>query len=89
MCIRDRRELLAGVDDSLLSGDRRSVPRADVARVAVACLTLAEARNVSFDLASREEGEGSGATTDIGAMLANLPGEYDYSTPKGSPVPLP
>jgi len=84
-----KRELLAGLDDSLLSGDRRSVPRADVARVAVACLTLAEARNVSFDLASREEGEGSGATTDVGALLANLPGEYDYSTPTGSPVPLP
>ena len=32
---------------------------------------------------------GSGATTDVGAMLANLPGEYDYSMPTGSPVPLP
>ena len=83
-------ELLVGVDDTLLDGDRRSVPRSDVARVAVACLAAPEAKNVSFDLASREEGEGVGVTKDVGALLQTLGSKaYDYSPVKNSPVPLP
>ena len=83
-------ELLVGVDDTLLDGDRRSVPRSDVARVAVACLAAPEAKNTSFDLASREEGEGSGVTKDVGALLQTIGSkEYDYSPVKNSPVPLP
>ena len=84
------RELLVGVDDTLLDGDRRSVPRADVAEMAVRCLTMEEARDLSFDLASREEGEGAGPTRDFSALLAGLDGKTaDYSIPEGSPVPLP
>ena len=84
------RELLVGVDDTLLDGDRRSVPRADVAEMAVRCLTMEEARDLSFDLASREEGEGAGPTRDFSALLAGLDGKTaDYSLPEGSPVPLP
>ena len=86
----EKRELLVGVDDTLLDGDRRSVPRSDVARVAVACLSAPEAKNMSFDLASREEGEGTGVTKDVGALLQTLGSkEYDYSPVKNSPVPLP
>ena len=50
------RELLVGVDDRLLDGDRRSVPRADVARVVCGALLDPSAVAVSFDLASREPG---------------------------------
>lgn len=85
-----KRELLVGMDDELLKGDRRSVPRADVARVVVECLTAPEASNLSFDLASREEGEGLGPTKEYAALLGTLSGRvYDYERPKGSPVPLP
>ena len=85
-----KRELLVGVNDELLAGDRRSVPRADVARCVVACLTSPSAKNLSFDLASREEGEGGGATTDVDALLEAASGmTYDYSLQKNSPVPLP
>ena len=67
-----------------------ALPRADVAETAVRCLTMDEARNLSFDLASREEGEGAGPTRDFAALLAGLDGKTaDYSLPKGSPVPLP
>jgi hypothetical protein len=45
---------------------------------------------MSFDLASREEGEGTGVTKDVGALLQTLGSkEYDYSPVKNSPVPLP
>ena len=87
-----KRELLVGVDDELLKGDRRSVPRADVAEVVVRCLLEAkdEASNLSFDLASREEGEGDGPTTNVAALLRTLEGKkYNYDEPKNSPVPLP
>eukprot|EP00740_Mantoniella_antarctica_P011685 CAMPEP_0181367378 /NCGR_PEP_ID=MMETSP1106-20121128/11352_1 /TAXON_ID=81844 /ORGANISM="Mantoniella antarctica, Strain SL-175" /LENGTH=355 /DNA_ID=CAMNT_0023483083 /DNA_START=38 /DNA_END=1105 /DNA_ORIENTATION=+ len=85
-----KRELLVGMDDELLKGDRRSVPRADVAAFVVRCLDAPEASNLSFDLASREEGEGSGPTQDLAGLLGALVGRtYDYSQPKDAPVPLP
>lgn len=86
------RELLVGVDDSLLDGDRRSVPRTDVAEMVVQCLKMEgdASKNVSFDLASRDPGEGSRATTDFEQLLKSLNGKSaDYKLPKGSPVPLP
>ena len=85
-----KRELLVGMDDELLKGDRRSVPRADVAEVVVRCLDAEEARKLSFDLASREEGEGRGPTVDVPGLLKTLEGRtYDYEKPENSPVPLP
>ena len=89
------RELLVGVDDRLLDGDRRSVPRADVARVVCGALLDPSAVAVSFDLASREPGEGDRGPTrtneDVAELIASLRGETaDYSKPgKKSPVPLP
>jgi uncharacterized protein YbjT (DUF2867 family) len=88
------RELLVGVDDSLLAGDRRSVPRADVAEFVVRALESDAIKNVSFDLASREPGEGEeGAPKskgDFEKLVESLRGATaDYSKPKESPVPLP
>ena len=79
-----------GVDDTLLDGDRRSVPRADVAEMAVRCLTMEEARDLSFDLASREEERGRDRRATSPRSSAGLDGKTaDYSLPEGSPVPLP
>lgn len=74
-CARGERERHAtpqGMDDELLKEDRRSVPRADVAEMVVRCLEAPEARNLSFDLASREEGEGAGPTEDVVGLLRTL-----------------
>ena len=86
--------MLVGVDDSLLAGDRRSVPRADVAEFVVRALESDAIANVSFDLASREPGEGEeGAPKskgDFEKLVESLRGATaDYSKPKESPVPLP
>ena len=51
-------------------GDRRSVPRADVAEVVVRCLDAPEARNLSFDLASRQGG-GEGGHRQIDRRLTH------------------
>jgi len=86
------RELLVGVDDALLDGDRRSVPRADVAAMIVELLKMDDEtfQNVSFDLASREVGEGNGATRDYKKLLSGLNGKSaNYQLPLNSPVPLP
>jgi len=88
------RELLVGVDDALLAGDRRSVPRADVAEFVLRALEIETIKNVSFDLASREPGEGtvgvSKSNDDFIALIDSLNGaRADYSVPKNSPVPLP
>jgi len=49
------------------------VPRADVAEVVVRCLEdPGMASNLSFDLASIEEGEGVGPTLDFAALLGTL-----------------
>ena len=87
------RELLVGVDDALLDGDRRSVPRADVAEMVVKALEADAIANVSFDLASREPGEGEAppkSREDFSRLVASLGGSTaDYAKPRKSPVPLP
>jgi hypothetical protein len=87
------RELLVGVDDALLDGDRRSVPRADVAEMVVKALEADAIANVSFDLASREPGEGEAppkSKEDFSRLVASLGGSTaDYAKPRKSPVPLP
>lgn len=68
------REIVVGVDDMLLQGTVRSIPRADVAALSVACATLPEAKNVSLDAVAKPPGEGSGPTKDFGALVRSLGG---------------
>jgi len=84
-----KRELFVNVDDAILEGTERSIPRSDVAELAVQCLTLEAAANRSFDVASQPEGTGT-PTTDFAKLIGTLEGKNcDYSLPKNSPVPLP
>lgn len=71
-----QREIVVGVDDTLLKGTVRSIPRADVAALSVACATLPEAKNVSLDAVARspEDSKKTGATTDFAALLRTLGG---------------
>mmetsp|Transcript_8785 Transcript_8785/g.18774 ORF Transcript_8785/g.18774 Transcript_8785/m.18774 type:complete len:311 (+) Transcript_8785:76-1008(+) len=74
------RQLVVDVDDKLLQRTTRSIPREDVAEVAVQCLSLEEARNKAFDVISLPPGEGSGPTKDFGELLRSLKGATcDYS----------
>ncbi|KAL3150563.1 hypothetical protein ABBQ32_000375 [Trebouxia sp. C0010 RCD-2024] len=54
-----QRELTVGKNDEFLANKVRSIPRDDVAEVAVQSLLLEDALNKGFDLASKEEGQGS------------------------------
>jgi hypothetical protein len=65
------RELVVDVDDKLLENTARSIPRGDVAALAVGCLGLKEAMNRSFDVISKPSGEGE-ITQDWGALLEGL-----------------
>lgn len=73
------RELLVGKDDELLvnppNGIPTTVPRADVAEVAVRALREPKARNKAFDLISKPEDDPSATiTTDFAAL-------FDRATP--------
>ncbi|KAG1657167.1 hypothetical protein FOA52_012282 [Chlamydomonas sp. UWO 241] len=73
------RQLLLGVDDTLLERKERSIPREDVAELCVQCLALPEASKRSFDVISVAP-EAAPPTTDFGALLATLKGaNCDYS----------
>ena len=63
-----------GVDDSLLKGTVRSIPRADVAALSVACAILPEAKNVSLDAVARAPEDSKNPTTDFAAVLRTLGG---------------
>lgn len=67
-----QRELIVGIDDEILKTTRRSVPRADVAAMAVNCIDCPEAKNRAFDMASIPEDEGSGATKDLCVLVGSL-----------------
>lgn len=87
-----KRQLIVNLDDKILDGDKiqRGVPRSDVAEMVVQCIAMDAAKNISFDLASKEETTGIPATTDYTALVASLDGKScDYSLPKDSPVALP
>jgi uncharacterized protein YbjT (DUF2867 family) len=74
-----KRRLAVDVDDGLLKRKTRSIPRADVAALAVGCLGLAEATNRSFDVCADPVGEGE-PSTEWGALLDGLGGRNcDYS----------
>ncbi|MGB8700428.1 MAG: SDR family oxidoreductase [Thermosynechococcaceae cyanobacterium] len=69
------RDLLIGIDDILLhdppQGIPTSIPRADVAEVALQALREPNARNTAFDLISYPEGNGERAiATDFAALFA-------------------
>lgn len=74
-----KRELLVGKDDTMLSnppdGIPTSVPRADVAEVAVQALLEPSARNKAFDLISKpEDAPGAVTTTDFTTLFAQTTG---------------
>jgi len=74
-----KRELTVDVDDNLLSLKSRQVPRADVARVCCAALFDSAALKISFDLASKPEGEGE-ITVDAATVFKTLGDKTcDYS----------
>lgn len=74
-----RRRLAVDVDDGLLKRKTRSIPRADVAALAVGCLGLPAAINRSFDVCADPAGEGE-PSEDWDALLAALGGRNcDYS----------
>jgi uncharacterized protein YbjT (DUF2867 family) len=69
-----QRELIVGKDDQLLAhppeGIPTSIPRADVAEVAVQALLLLAARNKAFDVISKPAGmPGAVVTTDFAALF--------------------
>ena len=72
------RELVVDVDDKILEGEQRSVPRGDVADVVVGCLGEEAAYDLAFDLASKKPEDGKGGA-EVTALLATLGGRScDY-----------
>jgi uncharacterized protein YbjT (DUF2867 family) len=71
-----KRQLLVGQDDTLLNpsdGIPSSVPRADVARVAMEAFREPQAQNKAFDLISRPEDDPKAViTTNFAALLEKL-----------------
>lgn len=74
------REVMLGVDDTLLAGTVRSIPRADVAALAIAAVDAPAAAAVSLDCVAKPPGEGA-PTRDFGALLASLGGKTAAYTP--------
>lgn len=73
-----KREIVIGVDDDRTEGER-SIPREDVAEVLVQAVRIPSYRGRSFDIRSKQEGEGT-VTTDFGALLEKLgDSNCDYS----------
>jgi len=58
-CEGGKRELVVNVDDNLLESETRLIPREDVAEVTVQALSTQEAINTSWDLVSKNPGEGA------------------------------
>mmetsp|Transcript_20216 Transcript_20216/g.47165 ORF Transcript_20216/g.47165 Transcript_20216/m.47165 type:complete len:316 (+) Transcript_20216:92-1039(+) len=73
------RKILVDVDDKLLAGEVRSIPREDVAEVMVQSLLHESYRNRSFDLVAEAPSE-SCVEVDYANLLADLDGaSCDYS----------
>jgi len=74
-----RRSLLVGVDDKLMEGPARTIPREDVAEILLQSVLHKEFRNLSFDLVSRPD-SGAKVATDYVELLQSLQGaSNDYS----------
>ncbi|KAE9603348.1 hypothetical protein Lal_00008318 [Lupinus albus] len=69
------RELLIGKDDDLLQTDTRSIPRADVAEVAIQALNIEEAKLKAFDLGSKAEGTGT-PTKDFKSLFSQITSSF-------------
>lgn len=69
------REVLMGVDDELMEGENRRIPRADVAELAVQSLYLPEASNRSIDVVSKPPP----GSTDFRQLLDSMQGNCNYS----------
>lgn len=54
----NEREIVFGIDDKLLNEKSRTIPRADVAEVAVQSLFVDKSKNRSFDIVSKEPAPG-------------------------------
>ena len=67
------RAVVLGVDDELLARASRSIPRADVAPLAIACVTSPLAKAASIDCIADAPGDGP-PTADWEALLASLGG---------------
>jgi uncharacterized protein YbjT (DUF2867 family) len=67
-----KRQLVLGCNDELQDTPYRTVPRADVAAMAVACIDGPEALGRSFDLTSMPESHGLGPTTDLRALVGSM-----------------
>eukprot|EP00199_Chlamydomonas_sp_CCMP681_P006906 CAMPEP_0119106796 /NCGR_PEP_ID=MMETSP1180-20130426/6323_1 /TAXON_ID=3052 ORGANISM="Chlamydomonas cf sp, Strain CCMP681" /NCGR_SAMPLE_ID=MMETSP1180 /ASSEMBLY_ACC=CAM_ASM_000741 /LENGTH=273 /DNA_ID=CAMNT_0007092183 /DNA_START=48 /DNA_END=869 /DNA_ORIENTATION=+ len=72
------RQLLVGVDDVLVNGEFRTVPRNDVAEVCVQSLLEPGFANRAIDLSSMPPGSGV-VTTDFAALIAGMDKTYDWS----------
>lgn len=73
------KQLVLGVDDTLLENNPRNIPRADVAALAIGCIGLQAAMNRSFDVIAAPPAEGAELSNDPGALLAALTANCDYS----------
>eukprot|EP00808_Paulinella_micropora_P007129 g28954.t1 len=78
------RELLVGVDDKLLQGEKQNhvIPREDVAEVCMLSLTEPAAKNRAFDIASKPPGQGTKFNGNLAGLLSTIKGQNtDYSSP--------
>lgn len=71
------REVVFGVDDVLLTAKTKSIPRADVAEVCVQSMLRANSLNRSFDIVSKEPGDGQITTNWDGFFNQSGNCKYD------------
>mmetsp|Transcript_16429 Transcript_16429/g.22703 ORF Transcript_16429/g.22703 Transcript_16429/m.22703 type:complete len:274 (-) Transcript_16429:18-839(-) len=69
-----KRELVVGLDDTLLDSETKTIPREDVAEVIIHTLQNESAINRSFDIGSKAEGEGA-VYDNLDTLLATLNGK--------------
>jgi hypothetical protein len=73
------KQLVLGVDDTLMKQTPRTIPRADVASLAVACIGLPVAERRSFDVVARPLEGDSPSNNDVKALLTAMKDNCDYS----------
>lgn len=75
-----QRQIVLGVDDELLKENSRTIPRSDVAEVAVQALSITTAQRRSIDIISREpDAEGSPVSMDWDKFFST-PGDCKYQS---------
>lgn len=73
-----QRRLVLGVDDTLLKRTSRSIPREDVAALAVAAVGLPAARNRAIDVVSDAPADAP-PTADLAELMVNFTENCDYA----------